>query len=186
MTEVRRLAAYMLSHIEKMPDIALLTEEELEIREVKSFPVSQYITDMYGKITAGYTDGRFVLYRKTDKNDNAFALAKLMRILKIKSVTVIVRAEKLCEADVPFMRIKDFIRLYEMGNTAPVAGKNGGVYAISKGKCTEAEKRAIRILGADAVGENILPLALASENVNFDGFMLFKECITGGEYESQV
>ena len=193
MTDVRALAAHMISHMEKMPDKAILTEEELEIDEVKAFLPSQYINNMYGKISAGYVNGSFVLFRKTEKHDDAFALAKLMKLLGVKSVTLILKAERLCKADVPYMEIRDFIRLYDIGtsDTEIPPKETGGIYAISKGRCTCAEKRAISLLGADGVGESILPVAMACENIDTNGIMIFDENfeisrITGGEYEPQI
>ncbi len=168
-------AAHIHAGTDKMPDTALFTEESFKIEKIAEFAAAQTADDVFGRFAIGTVCGKNVLYREIKGNGNNIFYRDLIRCLKIKNVTAVVKAQPLKKTECGFADIADFIRFG--GNVK--TGKNriakkGGIYAVSDGEPTEAEKRALAVLGADGVGENTLPLLLMSENINLRAVMMFE------------
>lgn len=169
-------AAYIHAGVDKMPDTALFTEEAFEIDEIAVFAAVQTAVDMFGKFIVGKIGDKTVLYRKINKSDNNIFYRDLIRCLKIKNVIVVINANPLEKQTAGFAEIRDFIRF----GIAIETGKNrmwkndGGIYAAVNGEPTEAEKRMLVQFGADAFGENTLPLVMMNENISLRAIMMFE------------
>lgn len=166
----------MQAGTDKMPDTALFTEENFEIEKIAEFAAAQTAEDMFGRFVIGALGGKTVLYRKIKENDNNIFYRDLIRCLKIKNVTAVVKAQPLKNQKCGFMEIEDFIRFGGNIKTGEnrILKNGGGIYAAVNGEPTEAEKRALAVLGADAVGKNTLPLLMMSENINLRAVMVFE------------
>lgn len=173
---VLKTAVYITAAADKMPDTALFTEEDFEIEKTAVFPAAHTAEDMFGEFILGNINGKYLLYRKINETDNNLFYRDLINCLKIKNVTVAVNACPLKKTHCGFMEIRDFIRF----GTAAKTGENrmktqsGGIYAVLNSDPTEAEKYALSVLGADAVGKNTLPIVLMSENINLKPIMMFE------------
>lgn len=171
-----RTAAYIHAGTDKMPDTALFTEEDFEIEKTAVFAAAQTADDMFGEFVLGNIGGKYLLYRKINENDNNIFYRDLIKCLKIKNVTAAVNAYPLKEIREKFMKIRDCMRFgidIKTGKNR-IDATEGGIYAVSKGEPTEAEKYALSVLGADGVGNNTLPLILMSEKINLDAIMIFE------------
>ncbi len=173
---VLKTAVYITAAADKMPDTALFTEEDFEIEKTAVLPAAQTAEDMFGEFILGNINGKYLLYRKINKTDNNLFYKDLINCLKIKNVTVAVKACPLKKTNCGFMNIRDFIRFGVSMQTGinRMSEQNGGIYATLNAKPTEAEKYALSVLGADAVGENTLPIVLMSENINLKSIMMFE------------
>lgn len=169
-------AARIQAGVDKMPDTALFTEEDFEIDEIAVFAAAQTADDMFGKFVVGKIGTKPVLYRKITADDDNCFYRDLINCLKIKNAAVVVKAMPLDAKPPGFMEICDFLRFgtsLELGKNR-MTNKNGGIYAVTDFCPTEAEKHALKVLGANAVGTNTLPLVLMSENINLRAIMMFE------------